>query len=100
MQSEKIKSVISENFYEDAYGIVHVVGELQNISANRLKFVKVTASFYSSQNNIIGTRSSLTNPSIIDGGSIATYDIMVSKNDLATSPDASTKTICEWQVES
>ena len=92
--------LLSENFYEDSYGIVHVVGELQNISANRLRFVIVTASFYSSQNNIIGTRSSLTNPSVVEAGSIATYDIMVSKHDLATSPVASIKTVCEWQVES
>jgi len=52
--------IISHTGYIDSQGYYIVVGELQNMGNETLTFVKVEATYYDSQNNIITTRFDLT----------------------------------------
>ena len=90
-------SVITENFFEDSFGYLHVVGEVRNDLNVPMNFVRVNVAFYDSQNKIVGTDFTYTEPSTISSGSTATYEVMTSKDSLGSSDVNSIKTSFEWQ---
>jgi|SRR5215211_523096 len=90
-------SVITENFYEDNFGYVHVVGEVRNDLDRTMNFVQANVAFYDSQKKIIGTDFTYTDPSTISSGSTATYEIMTNKDSLASSDVDSIQTRFEWR---
>jgi hypothetical protein len=73
------------------------VGEIKNILLQTMKMVRTTVTFYDSQNKIIGSVFTFTTPSMMDPGSHATYEIVISKNDLASTYVAYIKSVYEWQ---
>ncbi len=52
----------------------HIVGEVQNNGTQTAKFVQVSATLYDSNNKVIGTDFSFTNPSDIDPGQKASFE--------------------------
>ena len=63
-----------------------------------MNFVKeLNIAFYDSQNKIIGTDFTYTDPSTISSGSTATYGVMTSKDSLGSSDVNSIKTSFEWE---
>jgi hypothetical protein len=55
----------------------HIVGEVQNNGTRTAKFVQVSATLYDSNNKVIGTDFSFTNPSDIEPGQKAPFEVTV-----------------------
>jgi len=55
-----------------------VVGEVENGSPLDIEFVKVVGTFYDSNNTVVGTTLTYTNPSDVSGGQKAPFDLILS----------------------
>jgi hypothetical protein len=67
--------ILSHNSFTDSIGTMHVVGEVQNNSPTTATYVEVTGTFYDSNNQVVGTEFTYTNPSDIAGGDKAPFDL-------------------------
>jgi hypothetical protein len=67
--------ILSHNSFTDSIGTMHVVGEVQNNSPTTATYVEVTGTFYDSNNRVVGTQFTYTNPSDIAGGDKAPFDL-------------------------
>ena len=56
-------------------GYLHVVGEIENNSPTKIQFVKVTGTFYDSNNQVVATDFTYTNPSDIGAGLKAPFEL-------------------------
>jgi hypothetical protein len=77
--------VLSHSTYVDSTGNLHIVGEVINESFQSLRFVQIIATFYDSNNGVIGTDLTFTSPSTIPPGQRAPFDIIVSEGSIPTS---------------
>lgn len=76
-QSEPVK-ILSSNDYIDSIGYMHVVGEVENNTPANIQFVKVTGTFYDSNNQVVGTDFTYTNPTDIGPAQKAPFELIVS----------------------
>jgi uncharacterized protein (TIGR02588 family) len=79
-QQKQALVIVSDNGFNDnapSLPQYHIVGEVQNNGAQTAKFVQVSATLYDSNNKVIGTDFSFTNPSDIDPGQKAPFEITV-----------------------
>lgn len=67
--------ILSHNSYIDSIGHFHVIGEVKNNTPSIAQFVQVTGTFYDGNNKVVGTQFTYTNPSNIDGGEKAPFEI-------------------------
>jgi hypothetical protein len=67
-------TIQSYNTYNDTAGTFHIVGEVQNMSPDRVNSVQVIAAFYD-LNQLLTTRFAYTNPSSIGPGQRAIFDL-------------------------
>ena len=58
-------------------GTLHIVGEVINESFKSMTFVKIIATFYDSNNNVVGTDFTYTSPSTLQPGQKAPFDMIV-----------------------
>jgi hypothetical protein len=63
---------------------MHIVGEVINESFQPIRFVEITATFYDSNNRVIGTDFTFTNPSTLQPGQRAPFDITASERTMPT----------------
>jgi hypothetical protein len=77
--------ILGYNSYVYGSGDLHIVGEVFNESFQTLRFVDVIATFYDANNRIIGTDFDFTNPSAIQPGQRAPFDIVVSEGSIPIS---------------
>jgi hypothetical protein len=80
-QSSGGLKIVSSNGFKDNNEFspsYHIVGEVQNNGSDKAEFVQVSATLYDSSNQVIGTESTYTNPSTIDPGAKAPFEILVS----------------------
>ena len=70
--------ILSHNSYTDVLGFLHVVGEIQNDTPSSVQFVKVTGTFYDSNNQVVGTDFTYTNPNDIGSGQKAPFELILS----------------------
>jgi len=75
-EAPSLKFLSSSN-YVDVAGIFHVVGEVQNISPSVLRFVEIVGTFYDSNNGVVATTNTYTNPSDLVPGDKAPFDLTV-----------------------
>jgi PDZ domain-containing protein len=61
-------TILSHNNYYDNTGGLHIVGEIVNESMEEMRSVQVTASFYDSSIQIIGTQNTYTSPMNLQSG--------------------------------
>jgi uncharacterized protein (TIGR02588 family) len=79
-QQKQALVIVSDNGFNDndpSLPQYHIVGEVQNNGAQTAKFVQVSATLYDSSNKVIGTDFSFTNPSDIDPGQKAPFEITI-----------------------
>ena len=72
--------IVSDNGFNDNDPNLpqsHIVGEVQNNGTQTAKFVQVSATLYDSNNKVIGTDFSFTNPSDIEPGQKAPFEVTV-----------------------
>lgn len=74
MQDEPVK-IASSNDFIDSLGFLHVVGEVENNSPSNIQFVKVSGTFYDSNNQVVGTGLTYTDPSDIGSGQKAPFEL-------------------------
>lgn len=77
--------ILSHNSFTDSAGILHVVGEVQNNTTTNAQFVQVTGTFYDSNNQVVGTQFTYTNPSDIAAGDKAPFDLTLLSASIPTS---------------
>jgi hypothetical protein len=70
-------TILSHNSYYDSTGGLHIVGEVINESMEEMRSVQVTASFYDTSNQIIGTQNTYTSTMNLQPGQRAPFDIKV-----------------------
>ena len=76
--------ILSQSTYVDGIGNLHIVGEVINESFQPLRFVQIIATFYDSNNGVIGTDFTFTSPSTIQPGQRAPFDMIISEGSIPT----------------
>jgi hypothetical protein len=66
------------NSYYDSIGSAHVVGEVTNNGPGVSKFTKVSGTFYDNQNKVVATAFTYTDPTDLEPGQSAPFDIIIS----------------------
>jgi hypothetical protein len=66
---------------QDSIGAVHFIGEVVNRGNEAARFVEIIATFYDSQNRVIGTHNTFTNPDNIYPGQSAPFELIVGFGD-------------------
>jgi hypothetical protein len=74
VQDKSFKILISNDFI-DSIGYLHVVGEVENNTPTNAQFVKITGTFYDSNNQVVATDFTYTNPSDIGSGQKAPFEL-------------------------
>ena len=74
----------SSNSYIDTIGFYHIVGEVENKNAISLTSVKIIATLYNSNNGVVGTDSTYTNPSDLGPGDKVPFEILVTSASVPT----------------
>ena len=74
--------ILSDNNYFSSTGSLHIVGEVINESFEPVRFVKIIATFYDSNNSVIGTDFTYTSPSTLLPGQKAPFDILVTEGSM------------------
>ena len=62
--------------YQDSIGNYHLVGEVSNIGNNATRFVKVSSIFFDANNKVIDAVTTYTNPSDLQPGQKAPFDLL------------------------
>ncbi|PWU82400.1 MAG: hypothetical protein DLM72_02005 [Candidatus Nitrosopolaris wilkensis] len=65
----------------DSIGAGHIVGEVTNRGTQPATFMEIIATFYNSQNLVIGTDNTFTNPSTVSPGQANPFDLIFAYND-------------------
>ena len=69
--------ILSNSSYIDEAGYMHVVGEIKNIETGAATYVKVMATFYNSTGNVVATAFTYSDPSDIDPGQTAPFEVLL-----------------------
>jgi hypothetical protein len=77
--------ILSTNSFTDSSNFLHIVGQVQNNTPLGVEFVRLTATLYDSNNKVVGTQFSYTNPSDIPAGEIAPFEIIVTSASIPVS---------------
>jgi hypothetical protein len=70
--------ITSHNSYINSIGHLHVIGEVENNSPLIAEFVKIIGTFYDDNRNVVGTSSTYADPTDIDSGEKAPFDLILS----------------------
>ena len=76
--------ILSYSDYVSSTGNMHIVGEVINESFQPIRFVEITATFYDSNNRVIGTDFAFTNPSTLQPGQMAPFDMIIIEGSIPT----------------
>ena len=68
----------SHKSYINSIGHLHVIGEVENNSPIIAEFVKIIRTFYDGNGNVVGTSSTYADPTEIDPGEKAPFDLILS----------------------
>jgi hypothetical protein len=69
--------ILTHNSFTDAAGYFHVVGEIKNNSPATATFVKIIGTFYDTNNQVVATDYTFSNPSDIGSGDTAPFELIV-----------------------
>ena len=69
--------ILSQSSYVNNIGSMHIVGEVLNQAPVTAKFVKIIATFYNANGQVIGTDFTYADPSDLAPGQRAPFDIIV-----------------------
>jgi hypothetical protein len=72
-----IIGIKSSSDFIDSIGSLHVVGEVKNNTPTNAQFVKITGTFYDTNNKVVATDFTYTNPSDIGSGQKAPFELLL-----------------------
>lgn len=75
--NKNIAIISSHNSFIDKAGILHIVGEVQNNSPINITFAKLVGTFYDSNNRVVGTAFTYTDPQEIQSRDAAPFDLIL-----------------------
>jgi hypothetical protein len=78
-----LKLTIGDNYYDDL-GYAHVLGEVTNQGSENTQYAKVSGTFYNDQKKVVGAGFTFTEPSDLEPGQSAPFDLLLSEH---ASPD-------------
>lgn len=67
---------MGDNYY-DSLGYAHVLGEVTNQGSETTQYAKVSGTFYNDQNRVVGTGFTFTEPSDLQPGQSAPFDLLL-----------------------
>ena len=73
---EKDAEILSKSTHRDSLDWLHIVGEVKNTGMTTLKYVKVIATLYDEDDTVIGTDFTYTQPSTLEPGQTAPFEII------------------------
>lgn len=68
-------------YFDDDY--FHIVGEVSNMGSEEKEFVKITATIYDANNDVIGTDTTFTSPSTVSSQESAPFEFMIGQGDVS-----------------
>jgi len=82
--SESLESInkvdiSSHNSYISSIGHLHVIGEVENNTSIIAEFVKIIGTFYDDNGNVVGTSYTYADPSKMNPGEKAPFDLILSE---------------------
>ena len=89
--------ILSQSSYVNNFGSMHIVGEVLNQAPVTAKFVKVIATFYNANGQVIGTDFTYADPSDLAPGQRAPFDILVSEGSVPMYQMSSYGLTVDWQ---
>lgn len=93
-------SILNNNSYTDAAGVLHVVGEVYNDMAPDIASdVQVIATFYDSSNKVVGTNNTFTTPRNIASGEKAPFDLFMSSASIPIEEINHHELKLDWRVK-
>ena len=69
--------ILSHNSFTDSTGFFHIVGEVKNDLASAVELVRVIATFYDTNNQVVATSFTYSDPSGIGSGDTAPFEIIL-----------------------
>lgn len=76
-QTSNLVRIVSSSNYIDDLDYFHVVGEVENGSPSIIRYVELVGTFYDADKRVVATSSSYTNPSDLNPGIKAPFEIML-----------------------
>lgn len=89
-------NILSHNARDDG-GYLHGVGEVKNGLSRPIDFVQVTGTFYDASKQVIGTDFVITDPTSLEAGQTAPFDLTFFTDAVDPSEVASYKLRVSWQ---
>lgn len=89
--------ILSSNNFIDSIGVLHVVGEVQNNLGQSIKFVKVIGTFYNTNNQVVATDFTYTNPADIPLAGKAPFDLSLSSASIPVQSIDHYRIVTEYQ---
>lgn len=89
--------ILSQSSYVDNIGSMHIVGEVLNQAPVTAKFVKIIATFYNANGQVIGTDFTYADPSDLAPNQRAPFDILVSEGSMPMYQMGSYGLAVDWQ---
>lgn len=71
-----LKVTVGGNYY-DSLGYAHILGEVTNQGTETTQYAKVSGTFYNDQNRVVGTGFTFTDPSDLQPGQSAPFDLLL-----------------------
>ena len=89
--------ILSQSSYVNNIGSMHIVGEVLNQAPVTAKFVKIIATFYNANGQVIGTDFTYADPSDLAPSQRAPFDILVSEGSVPMYQMSSYGLTVDWQ---
>ena len=89
--------ILSQSSYVNNIGSMHIVGEVLNQAPVTAKFVKIIATFYNANGQVIGTDFTYADPSDLAPGQRAPFDILVSEGSVPMYQMSSYGLTVDWE---
>jgi hypothetical protein len=74
-----LKLTIGDNYYDDL-GYTHVLGEVTNQGNEDTQYAKISGTFYNDQNKVVGVGFTFTDPSDLEPGESAPFDLLLTEH--------------------
>jgi hypothetical protein len=74
-----LKLTVGDNYY-DSLGYAHILGEVTNQGSEITQYAKVSGTFYNDQNRVVGTGFTFTDPTDLQPGQSAPFDLLLTEH--------------------
>jgi hypothetical protein len=89
--------ILSHNSFIDSAGHFHVVGEVENVSPDTVKPVKVIGTFYDVDGKVAGTDFTFTNPDTLPVGNKAPFELILTSASIPIKEIHDYRLSVDWQ---